>query len=124
MYFAQGWAQQFHLGALRNNNTRLLRELGRDTGFDSMGDYSQAASLSAFLNALETGYKLVRFDKLDISRAPGSSTEEDGFETLNFAATVSGFAVDDSATFDGARPTSATKTASGASSVGVKGGNQ
>jgi hypothetical protein len=95
---------------------------------------SDLEGILAFLNALETGYKLVRFDKLDISRAPGSSTEEDGFETLTFAATVSGFAVDDSASLELARPTSATKTASGPAATGVdtnntatngtKGGNQ
>jgi glucuronate isomerase len=60
MYFAQGWVQQFHLGALRNNNSRLLRELGKDTGFDSMGDYPQAVSLSAFLDALENTNQLTK----------------------------------------------------------------
>ncbi len=52
-YHQKGWVQQFHLGALRNNNTRGLRELGADTGFDSIGDFPQARSLSLFLNALE-----------------------------------------------------------------------
>lgn len=58
MYAEQGWVQQFHLGALRNNNTRLLSKLGKDTGFDSIGDYSQAQSLSGFLNALDQDDKL------------------------------------------------------------------
>jgi glucuronate isomerase len=49
----KGWTQQLHLGALRNANTRLLRELGPDTGFDSIGDFPQAAGLSAFLDRLE-----------------------------------------------------------------------
>ncbi|QNL50539.1 glucuronate isomerase [Olivibacter sp. SDN3] len=53
MYAAKNWVQQFHLGALRNNNTRKLAELGADTGYDSIGDYAQAVNLSAFLNALE-----------------------------------------------------------------------
>jgi len=48
-----------------------------------------------FLNALETGDKLIRFDRLDISRAPGRSTEEDGYETLMLAATITGFALDE-----------------------------
>src|SRR6185436_10240920 len=39
---ARGWVQQFHLGAMRNNNTRAARTLGPDTGFDSIGDYPQA----------------------------------------------------------------------------------
>jgi glucuronate isomerase len=49
----KGWVQQFHLGALRNNNTRLLSKLGPDTGFDSIGDFSQARPLSKFLNRLD-----------------------------------------------------------------------
>ncbi len=39
---ARGWVQQFHVGALRNNNTRLRRTLGPDTGFDSIGDFEMA----------------------------------------------------------------------------------
>ena len=49
----RGWTKQLHLGALRNNNTRLLTRLGPDTGFDSIGDYPQATALSAYLNALD-----------------------------------------------------------------------
>ena len=49
----KGWTKQLHLGALRNNNTRLLSELGPDTGFDSIGDYPQATALAAYLDALE-----------------------------------------------------------------------
>jgi glucuronate isomerase len=60
MYAEKDWVQQFHVGALRNNNSRLLRELGRDTGFDSMGDYPQAQSLSAFLNALDSSNQLTK----------------------------------------------------------------
>jgi glucuronate isomerase len=56
----KGWIQQFHLGALRNNNTRLLTQLGPDTGFDSMGDFSQARALSKFLNKLDTEDKLTK----------------------------------------------------------------
>jgi glucuronate isomerase len=53
MYSELGWVQQFHLGALRNNNKRGLRELGPDTGWDSIGDFSQAAALSKFLDKLD-----------------------------------------------------------------------
>ncbi len=60
MYHARGWVQQFHLGAQRNNNSRLLRQLGPDTGFDSIGDYSQAASLARFLDRLDTNDQLAR----------------------------------------------------------------
>jgi glucuronate isomerase len=49
-----------HLGALRNNNKRLLKELGSDTGFDSMGDFSQAAGLSGFLNELDETNQLAK----------------------------------------------------------------
>jgi glucuronate isomerase len=52
-YHRLGWVQQFHLGALRNNNARMLRVLGPDTGWDSIGDYPQAQTLSAFLNHLD-----------------------------------------------------------------------
>lgn len=53
MYNQKGWAQQFHLGALRNTNTQKLRTLGADTGYDSIGDYSQGEGMSRFFNALE-----------------------------------------------------------------------
>ena len=59
-YHEFGWVQQFHLGALRNNNARMLRVLGPDTGWDSIGDYSQAEKLSAFLNALDSKDKLTK----------------------------------------------------------------
>ncbi len=59
-YHEFGWVQQFHLGALRNNNSRMLQELGPDTGWDSIGDYSQAESLSKFLNALDSKDKLTK----------------------------------------------------------------
>ncbi len=60
MYAAKGWVQQYHLGALRNNNTRLLSRLGPDTGFDSIGDYEQATALSRFLNRLDSEDKLAK----------------------------------------------------------------
>ena len=56
----KGWVQQYHLGALRNNNSRLLTNLGPDTGFDSIGDYAQAATLSKFLNRLDSENRLTK----------------------------------------------------------------
>jgi glucuronate isomerase len=56
----KAWVQQYHVGALRNNNTRLLDQLGPDTGFDSIGDFSQAAGLSKFLNKLDSTNKLTK----------------------------------------------------------------
>ncbi|MEX0274504.1 MAG: glucuronate isomerase [Flavobacteriaceae bacterium] len=52
-YHQRGWVQQFHLGALRNNNTRMDRVLGPDTGWDSIGDFGQARTLSRYLDALD-----------------------------------------------------------------------
>ena len=57
---AKGWTQQFHLGALRNNNARLLSSLGPDTGFDSIGDFEQAKPLSKFLNHLDSTNQLAK----------------------------------------------------------------
>ncbi len=54
------WVKQLHLGALRNTNARLLRELGPDTGFDSIGDFPQASALGAYLNRLEEEHALPR----------------------------------------------------------------
>ncbi|WP_179009007.1 glucuronate isomerase [Winogradskyella forsetii] len=59
-YHEFGWVQQFHLGALRNNNHRMHEILGPDTGWDSIGDYSQAEKLSAFLNALDSKDQLTK----------------------------------------------------------------
>ncbi len=56
----KGWIQQFHLGALRNNNSRMLQQLGPDTGWDSIGDFSQARALAAFLNKLDSDNKLAK----------------------------------------------------------------
>jgi len=50
---ARGWTKQLHLGALRNVNTRMMQSLGRDTGFDSVGDWPQVNRLAAYLDALE-----------------------------------------------------------------------
>ena len=59
-YHEFGWVQQFHLGALRNNNARMHRVLGPDTGWDSIGDYPQAQMLSKFLNTLDSKDKLTK----------------------------------------------------------------
>jgi glucuronate isomerase len=58
--FEKKWVQQFHLGALRNNNSRMLSRLGPDTGWDSIGDFSQARALSSFLNTLDKNDRLAR----------------------------------------------------------------
>jgi glucuronate isomerase len=55
---ARGWTKQLHIGALRNANTRMMRSLGRDTGFDSVGDWPQVNRLAAYLDALEREHAL------------------------------------------------------------------
>lgn len=56
----KGWVQQYHLGALRNNNIRAFRTSGPDTGWDSIGDFSQARSLSRFLDRLDSTDQLAK----------------------------------------------------------------
>ena len=54
----QGWTKQLHLGALRNVNGRGVAQLGPDTGFDSMGDWPQAAALGSYLDRLNQEHAL------------------------------------------------------------------
>lgn len=56
----RGWTKQLHLGALRNNNTRLLKRIGADAGVDSIGDFSQARALSRYLDTLDQENALPR----------------------------------------------------------------
>jgi glucuronate isomerase len=56
----RGWVQQFHLGALRDNNTRFRKRLGSDTGLDSIGDFPQAQGLSRFLDGLDETDQLAK----------------------------------------------------------------
>ncbi len=60
MYSRLGWVQQFHLGAMRNNNTRMMRQLGADAGFDSIGDFPQAETLSRHLDHLDAAGELAK----------------------------------------------------------------
>ena len=57
-YHKCGWVQQFHLGAMRNNNSRMFKLLGADTGWDSIGQYPIAKSLSKFLDTLDQNNQL------------------------------------------------------------------
>jgi len=60
MNYEKGWTQQFHYGALRNNNSLMLNKTGPDTGFDSIGDEPVARSMSLFLNRLAEKGKLTK----------------------------------------------------------------
>ena len=57
---ARGWTKQLHLGARRNNSTRAFRTIGPDSGFDSMGDWSQADALGTYLDRLDQDNSLPR----------------------------------------------------------------
>ncbi|MCR5180307.1 MAG: glucuronate isomerase, partial [Bacteroidaceae bacterium] len=48
-----GWVQQYHYGAMRNNNSRMMAQLGPDTGFDSIGQWQTARSMARFLDLLD-----------------------------------------------------------------------
>ncbi len=58
--FEKDWVQQYHLGAQRNNNTRMQQRLGADTGWDSIGDLPQAAAMAYFFNRLAAEGKLAK----------------------------------------------------------------
>ena len=60
MDWEKGWVQQFHLGALRNANSRMLRTIGPDSGSDSIGDFPQARPLARFLDNLDRENKLAK----------------------------------------------------------------
>ncbi len=60
MDHASGWAQQFHIGAIRDNNSRMFKILGPDTGYDAIHDLPTAAAGHRFLNRLASEDKLTR----------------------------------------------------------------
>jgi glucuronate isomerase len=56
----RGWVQQFHIGAIRNNNSRLLSRIGADAGVDSIGDWQVAQAMSVFFDRLDKVDKLAK----------------------------------------------------------------
>ncbi len=56
----KGWVQQFHLGVLRNNNSRMFTKLGPDTGYDSIGDFDLAAPMVKLFDRLDSQNKLCK----------------------------------------------------------------
>jgi len=60
MNHKRGWAQQFHVGVFRNNNSRLFQSLGPDTGFDSIADHRQGPGLVRLLDRLDASDQLAK----------------------------------------------------------------
>jgi glucuronate isomerase len=60
MNHERGWVQQFHIGAMRNNNSRMMSKIGPDTGYDSIGDNRIACQMSKFLDKLDSEKKLAK----------------------------------------------------------------
>ena len=60
MDYNADWTQQYHYGAIRDNNTLMYDKLGADTGFDSIGEFTTAKAMSHFLNKLNMRGKLTR----------------------------------------------------------------
>ncbi len=60
MDYDAGWTQQYHYGVIRDNNSKMFRLIGPDTGFDSIGQFNTAKSMSKFLDRLASEDKLTR----------------------------------------------------------------
>jgi len=60
MDYAAGWTQQYHYGAIRNNNSKMFAKLGADTGFDSIGEFTTAKAMSHFLDELNAEGSLAK----------------------------------------------------------------
>ena len=60
MDYESGWTQQFHYGAIRDNNSKMFKLLGSDTGFDSIGEFTTAKAMSKFLDTLNSRGKLTK----------------------------------------------------------------
>ncbi len=58
--YEAGWAQQYHYGAIRDNNSKMFKQLGPDTGFDSIGEFNTAKKCSKFLDRLNSEGKLTK----------------------------------------------------------------
>ena len=60
MDWEKGWTQQYHYGVIRNNNSKMFRLIGPDTGFDSIGEFATAKALAKFLDTLNSRDKLAK----------------------------------------------------------------
>ena len=82
MYHSRGWVQQFHLGAIRNNNQGMFNKLGADAGYDSIGDFQHIARMSSFFGNLSTTDQLTKTIVYNLNPADNAA----------FAAMVGNFA--------------------------------
>lgn len=60
MDYQSDWTQQFHYGAIRNNNSKMFKQLGADTGFDSIGEFNTAKKMSKFFDKLNNRGQLTK----------------------------------------------------------------
>lgn len=56
----KSWTQQFHIGAIRNNNNKMMQDIGPDQGFDSIGDLNMADNMSKFFDNLNSHVALAQ----------------------------------------------------------------
>ncbi len=86
----RGWTQQFHVGAIRNNNMRMFRQMGPDTGWDSIGNSQDARKMSKFLSALDNTDQLGKTILYNINPADNEMmiTMAGNFNDGTFAAKV------------------------------------
>jgi len=82
IYHQKGWVQQFHLGAIRNNNQGMFAKLGADTGYDSIGDFRHIERMSAFFGHLSVTDQLTKTIVYNLNPADNAA----------FAAMVGNFA--------------------------------
>jgi glucuronate isomerase len=90
MNYAKGWVQQYHLGALRNNNSRRMQELGADTGWDSIGDSISAKNISTFLDRLNADNMLAKTILYNLNPADNAkmATMTGNFNDGSFAGKI------------------------------------
>jgi len=94
LYYSKDWTMQLHLGAIRNNNSRLKEEIGADSGCDSIGDFEQAEGLSYFLNSLDSDnqlsktivYNLNPRDNEVFATMAGNFTSDGGVNKVQYGA--------------------------------------
>ena len=92
MDWEKGWTQQFHYGAIRNNNTKMFKLLGADTGFDSIGEFTTAKAMAKFLDRLNTNGKLTKTipGKIQFGSGWWFLDQKDGMEKQMNALSVLG----------------------------------